>query len=108
MVSDVLHKGHHPIRAPARTGERHPPKRGTRCETKVGSRQAVVRDRVLDLGDDLRDLLLTQCIGLRLQRSNLRVQCGKSLSALLGCHVPAFRVGANASEDRSVRVHAGD
>ena len=42
-----------------------------------------------------------QCIGLRLQRSNLRVQCGKGRSALLGCHVPAFRVGANASEDKS-------
>ena len=74
---------------------------GSRCETKVGRRQAVLRDRVLDLGDDPYDLHLAQCIGLRLQHSDLRTQYGKGRSARLGCHVPAFRVGANASEDRS-------
>ena len=50
-------------------------------EAKVSGRQAVVGDRVLYLGNDLRHFLLAQCIGLRLQRSHLRVQCGKGRSA---------------------------
>ena len=39
---------------------------------------------------------------------NLRVQCGKGWSALLGCHVPAFRVGRMRRRIGQVRVRAGD
>jgi len=71
-------------------------------ETQLSCRQAVVGDSVLHLGDDIRHLLLSQGIGLRFKRSNLRVQCRQGRTTLASCHLSTLRVWSKAWEDMSI------